>query len=138
VSDDAGEPGADYADSALLIGAGPRLEEDDVELTIAGRPARVRVRGLSRQEVFDIQKIGDAGIAMVERKTLALAMLRPRMTEGQVREWQENAPAGEMERVTDAVERLSGVADGQAKAIYKGMDADPASEFRPLPSDEAG
>jgi hypothetical protein len=138
VSDDAGVAGAGYADKATLIGAGPRLEEADVKLTIAGRPALVRVRALSRAEAMELQKIGDSGTGVIERRMLSLGMVRPRMTEGDVREWQEHAPAGELEPLTDRIQDLSGVGDDAARDVFRRFEADPAEEFRALSSDETG
>jgi len=131
-------PGVDYADKAQLVGVGRRLDERDVKVTVAGQLMLVRVRALSRAEALDLQKMEGAGLPMIERRMLSLAMVRPRMTEGDVREWQEAAPAGELEPITDACQELSGVGDGSAKDIYRRFEADPAEEFRALSSDQAG
>lgn len=112
-----------------------RLPEADVDLPGVGT---VRVRGLSRAEVLEIQKVAGSGTAMLERRMIAVAMVAPRMSEGEVREWQEASPAGELEPVTDKIQELSGVAADSAKAVYKEFDADPAGEFRVLPGGEAG
>jgi hypothetical protein len=72
---------------------------------------------------------GLSGTAAIERAMLAVAMVRPRMTEGAVREWQESSVAGEIEPVTDKVSELSGMKAGAEKAAYKEFEADPAAEF---------
>lgn len=131
---------APLADKALLTGRTGRdpLPERDVTIFVNGRPVTVRVRGLSRAEVLALQKHTGSGRGLLEIKMLALAMVNPRMTEGDVREWQEAAPAGELEPVTDAVEELSGVNDGAERAIYGGFQSGQLDEFRTLPGDEAG
>lgn len=138
---DNGETAA-YADKGALIGTGPHLPEEDLKVKITGpdgtpRLVLVRVRGLSRLEALDLEKLEASGTAMLERRVLSLAMVRPRMTEGDVRQWQERSAAGEIEPVTKTIEVLSGTGDGDAKEIYRRMAADPAEEFRVLPGDEA-
>lgn len=120
-------------DKELLFKA--RLPEADVEIEGIGT---VRVRGLSRAEALSIQKVAGSGTDILERKMLALAMVSPRMTEGEVREWQEAAPAGELEPVTVKVQELSGINEDSAKAAYKEFDAYPAGEFRVLPGADVG
>ena len=112
----------------------PRLPEADVELEGFGV---VRVRGLSRSEVLAIQKIAGSGTDVLERKMLAAALVDPRMTEGEVRQWQDAAPAGELEPITDKVQELSGVSSGAAKEVYRAFEENPETEFRALPSDQA-
>jgi hypothetical protein len=92
------------------------LPEDDVEVPSMGT---VRVRGLSRDEVFGTQQISST--AARERKVLALAMISPRMTEAQAGKWQLVSPAGEIEPVTDKIHELSGLAEGASKS---GVPAD--------------
>jgi hypothetical protein len=126
-------------DKELLIK--PRLPEADVEVPGLGT---VRVRGLSRAEVMgvrsDVKDEADAikRVAAIERKMLALALVDPVLTEAEVGRWQKASTAGEMEPVTDAVQLLSGTAEGTAKATYKEFEADPAAEFRLPPSGEVG
>jgi hypothetical protein len=90
----------------------PRVSEGTVDIAGVGT---VRVRGLSRGEVFAIQTVAKTTEEM-ERKTLALALLDPVMTEAEVREWQQNSPAGEMEPVADKVKELSGIGQGADKS----------------------
>jgi len=113
----------------------PRLPEADVEVEGIGT---VRVRALSRAEAMELQKLESSGMVMVERRMLALALVDPTLTEGEVRQWQEAAPPGELEPVTDKISELSGMTEGAAKEAYKGFDADPVSEFRLPPGGEAG
>jgi hypothetical protein len=122
----------DYVDGDLL--SKPRLPEADVEIPGLGV---VRVRGLSRAEVLIIQKVADSGEDILERKMLAAAMVSPRRTEGQVREWQEASPVGELQPVVARVMELSGMDEDAAKETYKELASDPDAEFRDVPSGEA-
>ena len=94
----------------------PRLPEDDVEIPGVGT---VRVRGLSRGEVFEINKLrrkdDDTG-EDIERRTIAVGMVDPEMTLADVQRWQAASPAGELERVARRIQELSGMADDAAKA----------------------
>lgn len=108
----------------------PRLPEADVDVEGLGT---IRVRGLSRAEALQVQKLQGSGVAALERAMLALAMVDPKLSEGEVRQWQDAAPAGELEPVTDMVQELSGMAEGAAKEAYKEFEDDSDSEFRVLP-----
>lgn len=90
--------------------AAPRLEEDTVTLPVGA----VRVRALSRAEALRL-KGRDYAEDEFERVLLAAAMVEPKLTEDDVRAWQEASPAGELEPVTTAVLRLSGMAKAAAK-----------------------
>jgi hypothetical protein len=108
------------------------LPEDDVEVPSMGT---VRVRGLSRDEVFGTQQISNTAVR--ERKVLALAMISPAMTEAQAAKWQMVSPAGEIEPVTDKIHELSGLAEDASKS---GVPADghrPEPGVRTLPGGQA-
>lgn len=98
------------------------LDETDVELP-GGR--WVRVRALSRAEVLRIQRAsrGDNGstdAARIERMTLALGMVEPRMTEEQVGAWQAASKAGDViGRATAAIRTLSGMDSDAPREAYK-------------------
>lgn len=98
---------------------------------------KVLVRGLSRLEVLWINKVAK-NPEEVEQITLARAMLKPKMTEEKVKAWQGVAVGGEIDPITAEVGKLSGMLKGASKAAYMAFEADPGSEFRPLPSGEAG
>jgi hypothetical protein len=87
------------------------LPEDDVEVPNMGT---VRVRGLSREEVFETQKAKDTQAH--ERKILHLGMIDPPMTEGQAGVWQKVSPGGEIEPVIDKIRELSGLDEGADKS----------------------
>lgn len=111
----------------------PRVPEGTVELDGLGT---VRVRGLSRGEVFMTQQA--KGVEAMERKVLALGMLDPLMTEDEVRQWQQNSPAGEMEPVADKIRELSGLGKGADKSGVSGVRDGSGHGDGVLPGDEAG
>lgn len=96
------------------------------------------VRGLSRAEVMQIQKIGASDPVLIERKMLSMALLDPVLTEGEVRQWQEASPATEIEPITDAIAELSGMKEGSDRQVYDAMDDDPDLEFSFRPGGEVG
>jgi len=77
----------------------------------------VRVRGATRGEVFVMQKTRKKGdVAADERKTIALCMVEPKLTEDEVAAWQDTAPAGELEPVAAKIRELSGLSEGADKS----------------------
>jgi hypothetical protein len=109
------------------------LPEDDVEIPSMGT---VRVRGLSRDEVFGTQQIQNT--AARERKVLALAMVDPTMSEAQAGKWQMVSPAGEIEPVTDKIHELSGLAEDASKSGVPDDGGQPGDRVRALPRGQAG
>lgn len=96
---------------ALLAKAG--IETEDVEIPGKGT---VQVRGLTRSEALGLQKLGELDALEMERKLVALAMVEPALTEDEVLTWQENSPAGELEPIAEAIQRLSGLVAKQVGA----------------------
>lgn len=88
-----------------------RIPQDTVEIEGLGT---FTVRGLSRGEVFMTQQI--KGTEASERKILSLAMVDPPMSEDDVRDWQRNSPAGEIEAISAKILELSGLAEGADKS----------------------
>lgn len=118
------------------------MPEDDVEIPGVGT---VRVRGLSRAEVLLLRKATDNAESIdgpralvLERKTIAMAMVDPALTEGEVRRWQEISDAGELEPVTAAIRELSGMGERADKAAYKSVPGRSGIGVRVLPGGEAG
>ena len=117
----------------------PHLETLDVAIPGVGT---VTVRALNRAEVLMLQQ--SQGTAR-ERKMVALAMVNPRMTEAKVGAWTLASPSGELEGVTVAIAKLSGLAvtldDGTTprvdKEVYEKFEGDPDTEFRVLPGEQA-
>lgn len=98
------------------------LPEDDVDIEGVGT---VRVRGLSRGETFKVQQI--KGTDAAEQRILAWGLLDPELTENEVRQWQDNSPAGEMEPVANKIRELSGLNKGADKESYKSAGDEPDS-----------
>jgi hypothetical protein len=111
-----------------------RLPEDTVAIDGIGE---IRVRGLSRGEVFAIQKVSK-GTADFERRTLACGLVDPAMTEDEVRQWQDAAPAGELEPVGDKIRELSGLVKGADKSDLPVAGDEPGPGVRDVPGAEAG
>lgn len=88
-----------------------RIPEAEVEIDGVGI---VRVRGLTRDEVFLLQKHTD-NVEKLERKMLSIAMLDPKLTEAEVGKWQMNATSNEIEPVADTIRELSGLGEGASK-----------------------
>ena len=111
----------------------PRIGESTVDIDGIGA---VRVRGLSRGEVFMTQQA--KGTEAMERKIVALGMVDPPMNEDDVKTWQRNSPAGELEQVVDKIRELSGLGQGADKSGVQGDGDEPGDGVRVLPGDEAG
>jgi hypothetical protein len=89
-----------------------RLEEEDVEIPDVGT---VRVRALTRDEGL---RVSDKEMPRhrLERVLLAAAMIDPILTEDEVGKWQRNSGAGEIKKVVDVIQRLSGLVEDAAKS----------------------
>jgi hypothetical protein len=77
------------------------------------------IRGLTRGEVLAMRKAQDVDLALVERKMLVKALVEPRMSDAQLKKWQEVAPAGQMQPLVEAVEVLSGMREGEVRENIK-------------------
>jgi hypothetical protein len=103
--------GAALDKAALLAERG--IGGEEVEIPGFGT---IRVRGLTREEVLALQKVkGDPDAAELERRTLALCLVEPKLTEEEVGQWQKVSPAGELEIVSEVIQRLSGLGDKPVK-----------------------
>jgi hypothetical protein len=118
----------EYLDADAILA--PRADtttgwpEDDVHVARLGK---VRVRGLSRAEVVvqrkktDEESLDGPRILALERNMLALAMLRPAMTEAQIGAWQKIPGAStEIDTVMQKAQQLSGLAEGAPKSGVAG------------------
>ena len=94
-----------------------RLPERDVEIPDVGT---VRVRGLSRAEALECQKLA-ADVSDLECKILSFGLVDPALSPAEVGEWYGAAPAGEIDPVTTAIQELSGLGEGAAKTAYKSL-----------------
>lgn len=106
-------------DKELLLKA--RVPEGQYEIPGVGV---VRFRALTRGEGLSI-KDREMGVAEAERKLLSLALIDPKLTEDEVRVWQENSPAGELEPVTHEIMRLSGMVTRAARDAYESFRGGP-------------
>lgn len=112
---------------ALLGQSGP--PQADVEIPGLGT---VTVRGLTRVEVLSVRKATDNDPAAVdgprllvlERKLIAAGMVEPEMSEADVHRWQDVAPAGQLEPITEKIQELSGLLEGSDKATFPEVRAD--------------
>lgn len=86
----------------------------DVELPGLGT---VKVRPLTRSEALKLRGV-ELEVDEMERRLLSLAMVEPKMTEDQVRQWQDVSPAGELEPVAEAIIRISGMDKAAGKQAY--------------------
>lgn len=78
----------------------------------------VTVRSLTREQALKVaNKPMDPEV--LERFVLSHAMVSPEMSEDDVKTWQENSEAGEIQTVFEAVISLSGLNKDSAKTAYK-------------------
>lgn len=80
----------------------------DVELPVG----TVKVRGLTRAEV---KACKDEDDNTSEVKIIAVGLVDPVLTEAEVAEWLDSAPAGEFVAVMTAISELSGLSEGAAQ-----------------------
>ncbi len=97
-----------------------RVKQVEVDIPDVGA---VTVRALTRAEVL---KLGinpgsalEMDLAEAEQKLLSAAMVEPKMSQEDVKEWQENSPAAEINAVFIAVIKLSGLAAELPKEMVK-------------------
>lgn len=87
------------------------------ELALEG-VGTVTVRALTRAEALEVRG-KELPYEELERKLIAYAMVEPKLTADDVKAWQEVSPAGQLEAVTDAIIRLSGMEKAAQKAAYQ-------------------
>lgn len=91
------------------------------EVEVAG--GSVKVRALTRAEVLDVRGLSKDP-AKFERRLLSYAMVEPKLTEAEVKLWQENSTVTEIEDVTDKVMELSGLKDRAERADKSRLQED--------------
>jgi len=96
-----------------------RLPTGEVEIPEVGT---ITVRGLSLAEMLLLR--GEERLVM-DRKTLAWAMVDPALTEDEAAQWQQSATAYEIEAVTAKISELSGITKTDAKEAYKSVRDQP-------------
>ena len=91
---------------------------EEVEIPGVGT---VEVRGLTRAEVLEGQRIRK-GTAAIERYMMSKALVDPVMSEDDIAQLQQDAPAGEFEAVTNKIQELSKIDMAAAtKELYKSL-----------------
>jgi hypothetical protein len=85
---------------------------EDVELPGLGT---VKVRPLTRAEALALRG-EEMSVAEMEQILISTAMVEPKLTKEEVREWQETAAAGDLDPVTDKIAQLSGMIKDQPKS----------------------
>ena len=93
-----------------------RVPEGEHEIEGVGT---VKIRGLSRAEAIELRKVDDAAVA--DRRMVALGLVEPKLTEDEVKTWQENSPIHEIEALTVAIGELSGQGAGAQKSGVSGV-----------------
>jgi hypothetical protein len=92
--------------------------------TVPTRFGDVVVRSLTRAQVLSIQKAGPIDAGLMERKLLAFALVEPKLSNAQISHWQKTSPAGELQGIVDAVNRLSGL------ETVEDEDGEPVNELK--------
>lgn len=98
-----------------------RISSNTAEVDIPG-VGKIVVRGLSRYELLLSGK-NTEDVSLIERRTLAMAVVDPQLSEADVEQWQKHSPASEIGPVTRAIQELSGLGEGAGKS-----DVSPAGE----------
>jgi hypothetical protein len=105
---------SEYANLEDLVQ--PVEATEDVEI---GGGRKVKVRGLTRYELLLSAKGTDDG-ALVERRNLVTCVVEPKLTLAAAEKWQKSSPPNVIGKVTDAIRRLSGLAEGAQKSDVSG------------------
>jgi hypothetical protein len=109
--------------NALLAGDPDRGDETEQVKTYAGV---VTVRALSRAEVLGLQdarRRQKLTFAQFEAHMVALGLVNPTMTPGEVERWQTVEKAGgDLEEVTKTISRISGLEQGADKSRVSGAE----------------
>lgn len=85
---------------------------EDVDL---GDGRKVKVRGLTRYELI-LNAKGTDDANLIERRNLVCCLVEPKLTDTQAEKWQKSSPPSVIGKVTDAIRRLSGLAEGAQKS----------------------
>lgn len=111
----------------------PRLEEAEHEVPGIGT---IRIRALNHDEAVAIADTKT--LPAKQRKILAMGIVDPKLTEGEVGKWQMASPAGELTAVSAAISKLSGMDDEAEKAAVQSFRDEPGAGVGVLPGDEVG
>lgn len=86
----------------------------------------VEIRPLSRSEALALYG-KEMDVAEMERQLISKAMTNPSLTEDEVKEWQDVAPAGQIQPVIEAIVTASGMEQHAAKAAYADFRGKPGA-----------
>lgn len=89
-----------------------------IEVPIGEDGDTVTIRSLSREQALHLAN-KEMPLDVAERYVLSRTMVSPELTEEEVRVWQENSGADEIQEVFEAVTRLSGLVKTAGKDAYK-------------------
>jgi hypothetical protein len=79
----------------------------------------IKVRSLTRGQALEV--VGkELDKAEAERYLLSRGLAEPELTEDDVRVWQDNSPAGEIQEIAKLITELSGLSDGAPKSGVQG------------------
>src|SRR6476661_10774289 len=84
-------------------------EVNSETVTVPTQFGDVVVRSLTRAQALSIQKAGPIDAAVMERKLMTFALVEPRLSRAQIEHWQKTSPAGELQPIVDAINKLSGL-----------------------------
>lgn len=100
-------------------------EVDTTEDVDLGNGRKVKVRGLTRYELL-LNAKGTDDANLIERRNVTCCLVEPKLSLAQVEQWQKSSPPRVIGKVTDAIRRLSGLAEGAAKSDVPGDGDDGA------------
>lgn len=103
----------EFATVDQLTEFGPVLTEQRVVFLKTG--AKVKVRGLTRFEMMLTRK-NTEDPAVIEQRTLAFCMVKPKMTTDEAEAWQRRTDPMVIAPVTEAIRDLSGLGEGADKS----------------------
>ena len=83
----------------------PRLPEAEID-TPAGV---IKVRGLSRTEVYQLKRFTYGESDQLDARMLLLGVVEPKLTEAEVRKWRAAWTVDQLEPITDKIAELSGM-----------------------------
>jgi hypothetical protein len=97
----------------------------------------VLVRGLTRAEALSVSNARD-DVAEVEALMCAYGLAEPALTLEDARQLLTEVEAGDVQRICEAIQELSGMDEGAAKRATKSAARRPRPDVRTPPRGEAG
>lgn len=95
----------------------PRIGEATVTIDGIGE---LHIRALTRAQALEVQKLhASDDVLGGENLLISLGVVRPALTADDVAAWAEAAPSGELQAVSVAIARVSGMTVDSGKEAYK-------------------